>query len=72
VDRNRPDDPIADKLSNAIAALVLPFSVNNADSNLPRTIGQKKAFAVTLEWLVRGTTIRVQLTNVPLQRCGAE
>jgi creatinine amidohydrolase len=30
---------IADKLGNAIAAPVMPFSVNNADPNLPGTIG---------------------------------
>jgi creatinine amidohydrolase len=30
---------IAEKLGNAIAAPVMPFSVNNADPNLPGTIG---------------------------------
>src|SRR5437899_10401574 len=30
---------IAEKLGNAIAAPVMPFSVNNANANLPGTIG---------------------------------
>jgi creatinine amidohydrolase/Fe(II)-dependent formamide hydrolase-like protein len=57
---------IADKLGNAIAAPVMPFSVNNADPNLPGTIGLTGPLFAALNEQVAEQLIKNGFRNVVL------
>jgi creatinine amidohydrolase len=57
---------IAEKLGNAIAAPVMPFSVNNADPNLPGTIGLTPALFAALNEQVAEQLIKNGFRNVVL------
>jgi creatinine amidohydrolase len=57
---------IAEKLGNAIAAPVMPFSVNNADPNLPGTIGLTPALFADLNEQVAEQLIQNGFRNVVL------
>jgi creatinine amidohydrolase len=57
---------IADKLDNAIAAPVMPFSVNNADPNLPVTIGVTGPLFAALNEQVAEQLIKNGFRNVVL------
>jgi creatinine amidohydrolase len=57
---------IADKLGNAIAAPVMPFSVNNADPNLPGTIGLTGPLFAALNEQVTEQLIKNGFRNVVL------
>lgn len=57
---------IAEKLGNAIAAPVMPFSVNNANPNLPGTIGLTSALFAALNEQVAEQLIKNGFRNVVL------
>jgi creatinine amidohydrolase len=59
-------EAIAEKLGNAIAAPVLPFSVNNADPNLPGTIGLTPALFAEVNQQVAEQLIKNGFRNVVL------
>jgi creatinine amidohydrolase len=57
---------IAEKLGNAIAAPVMPFSVNNANANLPGTIGLTSSLFADLNQQVAEQLIQNGFRNVVL------
>src|SRR5579862_566405 len=57
---------IAEKLGNAIAAPVMPFSVNNANANLPGTIGLTGPLFEAINEQVAEQTIKNGFKNVVL------
>lgn len=57
---------IAERLGNAIAAPVLPFSPNNANANLPGTIGLTAPMFAAINQQVAGQLIRNGFKNVVL------
>src|SRR5438874_12451913 len=57
---------IAEKLGNAIAAPVLPFSVNNASATLPGTIGLTAPLFAAMNEQVAEQLIKTGFKNVVL------
>jgi creatinine amidohydrolase/Fe(II)-dependent formamide hydrolase-like protein len=57
---------IAEKLGNAIAAPIMPFSVNNASPNLPGTIGLTPPLFADLNEQVSEQLIKNGFRNVVL------
>ncbi len=57
---------IAEKLGNALAAPVMPFSVNNADANLPGTIGLTPELFAALNEQVAEQLIKNGFRNIVL------
>ena len=57
---------IAEKLGNAIAAPIMPFSVNNASPNLPGTIGLTPSLSADLNEQVSEQLIKNGFRNVVL------